>query len=393
MKPVKLSENVFLLQVNHFNRKLFDALIPLPEGTSYNSYLVKGADKTALIDSADPEKREVLFDFLKDTETLDYIVANHAEQDHSGCIPAVLEKYPMARVVTNPKCKEFLMSHLHLPAEKFVEASDGQTLDLGGKTLRFIYTPWVHWPETMSTYLEEDRLLFSCDFFGSHLASGAVFSEENVVHDPMKRYYAEIMMPFRTNILGNLEKIKGLDLAMIAPSHGPVHRNVAFVKGLYQDWAGGPCKNTALLAYISMHGSTYALVNRLAGRLQELGVAVEKLNLEQFDEGRVAMALVDAATIVIGTPTVLMGPHPKAVYGAYLANLLRPKAKFVSVIGSFGWGGKALETIAAMIPNLKAEVLAPVMVKGLPTEADLTRIDALAGLIAEKHKSIGIPGK
>ena len=390
MKPVKLSDNVFFLQVNHFNRKLFDSLIPLPEGTSYNSYLVKGKDKTALLDSADPEKKETLFDFLKDVDTLDYLVAHHAEQDHSGSIPFVLEKYPKAKVVANPKCKEFLMSHLHIPAEKFIEVKDGGTLDLGGKTLQFIYTPWVHWPETMVTWLKEDKILFSCDFFGSHLATGAVFSEENVVHDPMKRYYAEIMMPFRTSILGNLEKIKGLDPVMIAPSHGPVHKNAAFVRGLYQDWAGGPTRNNVLVAYVSMHGSTLVLVNRLVSRLQELGISVEKLNLEQFDEGRVAMALVDATTIVIGTPTVLAGPHPKAVYGAYLANLLRPKARFVSVIGSFGWGGKALETIAAMIPNLKVEVLTPVMIKGLPVEADLARIDELAALIAAKHKAIGV---
>jgi len=388
MKPVKLSDNVFFLQINHFNRKLFDSLIPLPEGTSYNAYLVKGSSKTALMDTADPEKKETLFDFLKDVKTIDYVISHHAEQDHSGSIPFVLEKYPMAKVATNPKCKEFLMSHLHIPAEKFIEVKDGGTLDLGGKTLQFIYTPWVHWPETMVTYLKEDKILFSCDFFGSHLATGAVFSEENVVHDPMKRYYAEIMMPFSANIKGNLEKLKGLDLAMIAPSHGPVHKNVAFVMGLYQDWAAGPVKNNVLVAYISMHGSTLALVNRLVSRLQESGISVEKLNLEQLDEGRVAMALVDAATIVIGTPTVLTGPHPKAVYAAYLANALRPKARFVSVIGSYGWGGKALETIAGMIPNLKAEVLSPVMVKGLPTEADLARIDELAALIAEKHKGL-----
>jgi flavorubredoxin len=316
------------------------------------------------------------------------VVSHHAEQDHSGSIPDLLAKYPMAKVVTNPKCKEFLMSHLHIPAEKFIEVKDGGTLDLGGKTLQFIYTPWVHWPETMVTYLKEDKILFSCDFFGSHLAIGAVFSEENVVHDPMKRYYAEIMMPFSANIRGNLEKLKGLDLAMIAPSHGPVHKNVAFVTGLYQDWAAGPVKNNVLVAYVSMHGSTLALVNRLVSRLQESGISVEKLNLEQLDEGRVAMALVDAATIVIGTPTVLTGPHPKAVYAAYLANALRPKARFVSVIGSYGWGGKALETIAGMIPNLKAEVLSPVMVKGMPTEADLARIDDLAALIVVKM----IPG-
>jgi len=388
MNPEKITNDVYSLRVNHFNRRLFDSLIPLPEGTSYNAYLVKGAEKTALLDSADPEKAAVLFEYLKAEKKIDYVIAHHAEQDHSGSIPLVLEKYPGAKVVTNPKCKEFLMTHLHLPADKFIEVKDGETLQLGGKTLEFVYLPWVHWPETMGTYLREEKVLFSCDFFGSHLATSALFSEEHVVYEPMKRYYAEIMMPFRSNIKSHLEKLAKYDIAYICPSHGPVHRNPKFVMDIYRAWAVSEPHNKAVVAYISMHGSTYMLVNRLVSRLQEAGVCVEKLNLDQMDEGRVAMSLVDAATIVIGTPTVLTGPHPKAVYAAHLANLLRPKAKFVSVIGSFGWGGKAVETIAGLIPNIKAEVLKPVMIKGMPTEADLALIDELGALIAEKHKSL-----
>ncbi|OGR96334.1 MAG: MBL fold hydrolase, partial [Elusimicrobia bacterium GWF2_62_30] len=339
----------------------------------------------------DPEKAAELFDYLKGEDRIDYVVAHHAEQDHSGSIPLVLEKYPQAKVVTNPKCKEFLMTHLHLPAEKFIEVKDGETLQLGGKTLEFIYTPWVHWPETMVTYLREEKVLFSCDFFGSHLAAGELFSEEHVVYTPMKRYYAEIMMPFRSNIKSHLEKLSKYEISFIAPSHGPVHRDPKFIFDIYRDWAVSEPRKKVLIAYISMHGSTYMLVNRLVSRLQEAGIPAEKLNLEQFDEGRVAMALVDASTIVIGTPTVLTGPHPKAVYAAYLANLLRPKAKFVSVIGSFGWGGRALETIAGLIPNIKAEVLKPVIIKGMPTEADLAQIDELAALIAEKNKDLVAP--
>ena len=388
MKPEKIINDVYSLRVNHFNRRLFDSLIPLPEGTSYNAYLVKGTEKTALFDSADPEKAAVLFEYLKDEKKLDYVIAHHAEQDHSGSIPLVLEKYPGAKVVTNPKCKEFLMTHLHLPADKFIEVKDGETLSLGGKTLEFVYLPWVHWPETMGTYLREEKVLFSCDFFGSHLATSALFSEEHVVYEPMKRYYAEIMMPFRSNIKAHLEKLAKYDIAYICPSHGPVHANPKFIMEIYKDWAVSEPLNKAVVAYISMHGSTYMLVNRLVSRLQEAGVCVEKLNLDQMDEGRVAMALVDAATIVLGTPTVLTGPHPKVVYAAHLANLLRPKAKFVSVIGSFGWGGRAVETLAGLIPNIKAEVLKPVMIKGMPTEADLAQIDELAALIAEKHKSL-----
>lgn len=389
MVPVKIADNVYSLRVNHFNRRLFDALIPLPDGTSYNAYLVRGNDKTALLDSADPEKKEVLFDLLRGVEKLDYLVAHHAEQDHSGSIPFVLEKYPSAKVVTNPKCKEFLMSHLHVPAEKFIEVKDGETLSLGGKTLRFIYTPWVHWPETMVTWLQEDKILFSCDFFGSHIATDEPYADRKIVYSPMKRYYAEIMMPFRTNIKSNLEKLKDLDIALIAPSHGPMHKDVNFALDAYKDWALAEPKNKALIAYVSMHGSTLMLVNRLVSALQEKGVEVEKIDLDEFDIGRAAMALVDAATVVIGTPTVLAGPHPKAVYVAYLANALRPKTKFVSVIGSYGWGGKAVEIIAGMLPNIKAEVLKPVMVKGMPTDADLLQADELAALIAEKHETLG----
>ncbi len=388
MKPEKITNDVYSLRVNHFNRRLFDSLIPLPEGTSYNAYLVRGTEKTALFDSADPEKAAVLFEYLKDEKKLDYVVAHHAEQDHSGSIPLVLERYPEAKVVTNPKCKEFLMTHLHIPAGKFIEVKDGETLSLGGKTLEFVYLPWVHWPETMGTYLREEKVLFSCDFFGSHLATSSLFSEEHIVYEPMKRYYAEIMMPFRSNIKAHLEKLAKYDIAYICPSHGPVHANPKFIMEIYRDWAVSEPRNKAVVAYISMHGSTYMLVNRLVSRLQEAGVCVEKLNLDQMDEGRVAMSLVDAATIVIGTPTVLTGPHPKAVYAAHLANLLRPKARFVSVIGSFGWGGKAVETIAGLIPNIKAEVLKPVMVKGMPTEADLKLVDELAAVIAEKHKAL-----
>jgi len=388
MKPAKITEGVYSLRVNHFNRHLFDSLIPLPEGTSYNAYLVKGSEKTALLDSADPEKAEVLFDYLRDEKKIDYVISHHAEQDHSGSIPLVLAKYPQAKVVTNPKCKEFLMTHLHIPADKFIEVKDGETLSLGDKTLEFVYMPWVHWPETMGTYLREQKVLFSCDFFGSHLATGELFSEEHIVYEPMKRYYAEIMMPFRSNIKAHLEKLAKYSIEFIAPSHGPVHPNPKFIMDIYKDWAVGEPKNRVLVAYVSMHGSTYMLVNRLISRLQESGVCVEKINLDQFDEGRVAMALVDAATIVIGTPTVLTGPHPKAVYAAYLANLLRPKAKFVSVIGSYGWGGKAVEGIAALIPNLKAEVLKTLLVKGMPTEADLKQIDELAAQIVEKQKGL-----
>ena len=151
-----------------WDRRLFDELIPLPDGTSYNAYLVEGTEKTALIDAVDPAMASMLMAQLRDTAKVDFIVCQHAEQDHSGSIPLVLERFPQAKIITTPKAKTLLMDHLHVAEGSIATVADGEKLSLGDKTLRFVHTPWVHWPETMVTYLEEDRILFSCDFFGVH---------------------------------------------------------------------------------------------------------------------------------------------------------------------------------------------------------------------------------
>jgi flavorubredoxin len=387
MKPIEIKKNVFSLRVNHFNRKLFDSLIPLPDGTSYNAYLVKGEKYDVLIDTADPEKKEAFFDYISKVPKIDFVIAHHAEQDHSGLVLEVLKKYPAAIVVTNAKCKDLLMSHLHIPEDKFKVINDGDTLDIGGKTLEFIFTPWVHWPETFSTYIKEDKIIFTCDFFGSHLSTDKLYGEMENIYEPMKRYFAEIMMPFRNNIKSNLEKLAKYEIELICPSHGPIHKDVKFALDCYKDWALNEPKNKALLLYISMHGSTAVMANRLASKLQEHGVEVEKLNLEDADIGRVAMAMVDSATIVLATPTVLAGPHPKAIYAAYLASLLRPKVKFLAIMYSYGWGGKTVEVLANILSGLKAELVGQIGVKGLPMENEFKLIDELAISISDKHQN------
>jgi len=168
VKPRKISERVSFLGAQDFDRRLFDELIPLPDGTSYNAYLIKGSEKTALIDTVDPEKSDVLLDQLAGVESLDYLVCQHVEQDHSGTIPQVLARYPDAQVLASPKAKSMLVDHLHLDPEKITEVGDGETVSLGDRTLEFIHAPWVHWPETILTYLREEEILFTCDLFGSH---------------------------------------------------------------------------------------------------------------------------------------------------------------------------------------------------------------------------------
>ena len=386
-------KGVFWVGALDFDRRIFDELIPLPEGTSYNAYLIRGSEKTALIDTVDPSKEEELTSNLitMDVNQIDYIVINHAEQDHSGTLPLLLEVYPNAVVVTNEKCREILNALLDIPHDRFKIIKDGDTLSLGDRTLEFFITPWTHWPETQLTYLREDQILFSCDLFGFHMATSDLFiTDEAAAYQSAKRYYAEIMMPFRGSIRGYVEKVKRLPLSMIAPSHGPINRHPAFILDAYADWVSDSVKNEVVIPYVSMHGSTEMMVVHLTKALIARGITVKPFNLTRTDIGELAKALVDPATVVIGTPTVLFGPHPQVVYATYLANMLKPKIRFASVIGSYGWGGKAVETIAKMLDHVNVEVLEPVMVKGLPDEATLKGLDRLANDILKKHKELNI---
>lgn len=391
----EIKPNVYSVGTIDWDRRLFDELIPLPDGTSYNAYLIKGGEKTALLDTVDPTQTMLLIDNIIKigVDKIDYVVAHHGEQDHSGSIDDILTLYPQAKVVTNPKCKGMLIDLLHIEEEKFITVDDGETLSLGNKTLQFVYIPWVHWPETLGTYLQEDKIFFPCDFFGSHLATSSLFvDDEATVYEAAKRYYAEIMMPFRTAIRKNLEKIKALDIDMIAPSHGPVYDRPEFIIDAYKDWVSDKVKNEVVLAFISMHESTKKMVEYFVDALIERGITVKQFNLAAVDIGKLAIALVDAATIVLGSPTVLTGAHPQVAYAAILANALRPKTKFASIIGSYGWGGKMIEQITGLISNLKVELLEPVMVKGCPRNDDFAALERLADEILAKHKEPGLAG-
>jgi flavorubredoxin len=390
---MQLKPNIYAVGAIDWNRQLFDEIIPLPDGTSYNAYLIKGNSRTALIDTVDPPKTQTLIANLAEigVEKIDYLVSNHAEQDHSGAIPDVLRLYPDAKVVTNEKCKNMLIDLLGIDEQKFMTIEDGQELSLGNKTLKFIFTPWVHWPETLSTYLVEDKILFSCDFFGSHLATSDLFvTDKPRVYECAKRYYAEIMMPFRGPIATNLEKIKNFDIEIIAPSHGPVYDEPKFIIDAYKQWISDNVDNKVIVAYVSMHGSTKKMIECFVGTLLKKGISVQQFDLVTADIGRLAIELVDVAGVVLASPTFLIGAHPAAAYAAFLVNALRPKTKYLSIIGSFGWGGKMTEQITGMLGNLKAEILEPVIAKGHPKNDDFAALDKLADRILAKHKELGI---
>jgi flavorubredoxin len=289
--------------------------------------------------------------------------------------------------VTNEKCRDLLIALLHLPPDRFMVIKDSETLSLGDRTLEFFLTPWTHWPETQITYLREDKILFTCDLFGSHTGTSDLrVTDEGEIYHSAKRYYAEIMMPFRNSIKGYVEMVKALSPAVIAPSHGPLYPRPQFILDAYADWVSDAVKNEVVIVYVSMHGSTQKMVEHLTDALIARGITVKPFSLTRTDIGELAKALVDTATIIIATPTVLFGPHPQIVYATYLANLLKPKVRFASVIGSYGWGGKSVETMVKMLDHVKVELIEPVMVRGLPDEKTFLALNRLADDIFKKHK-------
>jgi flavorubredoxin/rubredoxin len=386
MNAREIARNIWWVGAVDWDRRLFDSLIPLPDGTSYNSYLIQGTRKTALIDAVDPVMKYVLLERLKNLKVsaIDYVIANHAEQDHSGCIPDVLSAYPMAKAVTTNTGKRLIMDLLDVPEDRIIVVGDGESIDLGERSLQFIYFPWVHWPETMLTWQPEEKMLFPCDLFGSHLATADLFvSNPASVLLAAKRYYAEIMMPFRKTIEKNFAKIEKLNARMIASSHGPIYRQPELIMEAYRDWISGPPRNLVVVPYVSMHDSTRLMVQHFIEACAERGIEAEQLNLADADIGKFAMALVDAGSVVFGSPMVLGGPHPKVAYAALLTNALKPKAKCISVIGSFGWGGRLAETIQLLLSDLKVEFKPPVLAKGLPRAKDYAALETLADSLGE----------
>lgn len=387
MKFKEIKNNIFYCGLNDCERKIFDELIPLEQGTSYNSYLVKGSEKIALIDTMYLPKSEEYIRNLDENEVtrIDYIIANHGEQDHTGTLPKLIKKYPEAMIVTNQFCKNNIMEMLLIPEDRIQVIKNNEELSLGDKTLRFLMAPGVHWPDTMFTYIVEDNLLCTCDFLGAHYTFEDIFANdsEELMHSA-KRYYAEIMMPFRKMCQKYTKQVQEINPEMILPSHGPIYRNPKFILDLYEDWSSDEAKNLVLMPYVSMYGSVTEMVNYLADKFEAVGIKVVKHDVVTDDLGDLAMALVDAKAIILGGSMVLASPHPAIANAAYLANLLNPKAKYASIVGSYGWGGDLIDKLAGMVSNLKVEIIEPILVKGKAKPDTYQKLDKMAAAFIAK---------
>jgi flavorubredoxin len=244
----------------------------------------------------------------------------------------------------------------------------------------------LHWPETMFTYAPENKILFPCDFFGSHVAKGLYDNEveDLIVH--AQRYFGEIMMPFRIMGQKAMEKIRDLEIEMIAPSHGPIHRNPECILNAYKRWVNGETKQKATIVYATMWNSTEKMIQPITETLASEGIEIALYNLASADIGEIAKDLVDSRAIVLGTPTVLGGAHPLAVYASYLVKALRPPLKFGVVLSSYGWSGGAIKHIQEILGSSRLEVVGALEINGPPTEDDIKQIVDIGKKLAKKIK-------
>jgi len=311
---------------------------------------------------------------------------NHAEPDHAGTIPVIMNESKKAMLVTTEKGAKMAQTFFDVPVKRIKVVKDGEKLDLGGKTLQFINAPWLHWPETMFTYLIEDKILFPCDFFGAHTAAGIYDDDVDELIPFAKRYYGEIMMPF--NRMGNnaMEKIKNLKIDIIAPSHGPIYKNPKKIIDVYKKWTKGETKEKVTVVYVSMWKSTEKMINTITEILLSNNIEVSKFDLSNADIGDVARELVDSRAIVLGVPTVLGGMHPLGIYASYLVKALRPPLKYGVVLSSYGWGGGALRQVSEILGPSGLEVVGTHEINGPPKDVDYQKIIELGEQLVEKIK-------
>lgn len=373
---MEIAKNVFAVGVKDWNRRMFDALIPLPQGTSYNAFLVRG-EKTALIDTVNPGFENELIENIQKVcpvKELDYLIMNHAEPDHGGAISAIL-KESKALLLASERGAQIANEYYSVPKERIRAVKEGDTIDLGGKRLKFIDAPWLHWPETMFTYIVEDKILFPCDFFGSHTAYPTFDDESEDLIPVAKKYFGEIMMPFRSAGKKALEKLQSYEIKMIAPSHGPIYKKPETILTQYAEWTSGETRNKVLVIYVSMWGSTEKLAKRMFDELRAHGVEVMIYNLANADIGDIVRELVDCRTLVLGSPSVLGSIHPLALNAITLVKALKPPVQYAAFLTSYGWKSSAAQVVE-MLSGM--QVVGSVEVKGPPTDTEFQKITALS---------------
>ena len=348
-------------------------------GSSYNAYLVQGAEKTAIIDTVKgPYAKYLLANVAAHValDNVDYIVCNHAEPDHSGSLPAAVAACPNATVICNAKCKDALARHYDIAGWKIQVVKEGEELSLGDLTLQFFDTVMCHWPESMVTYVKEEEILFSMDIFGQHYATYCRFDDEADMAEVMqeaKTYYANIVLPFQRPVANAAKKLAALKLRMVAPSHGIIWRShFDKIFSAYLDWHVSKPARKVVVLYSTMWQSTRMMAEAVVQGANESNVAVKLFDLSVTGDTEIITELMDCAAFAVGTPTLNQGIMPRMAACLTYVRGLKPVGKTAFAFGSFGWASKGTEEASAYLEAIGCNLLrAPLTVRFRPDEATL----------------------
>jgi len=365
-------------------------------GTTYNAYLIM-ADKITLVDTVKaPFKEEMLARIASviDSARIDYIISNHSEMDHSGCLPQVIDAVKPEKVFASIMGAKTLGDHFHMDQE-IVAVKDGESLSLGNLNLTFLETRMLHWPDSMITYLAEDELLFSQDAFGMHLASGRRFADEIedwLLEYEAAKYYANILLPFSPLITKLLERVAqlGLVIKTIAPDHGPIWRKeTSRMPELYARWAAQKPTRKAVVVYDTMWQSTALMGRAIVEGLVAGGAIAKLMPLESCHRSEVVTEVLDAGALLVGSPTINNNMFPTvADLLAYLKGL-KPQKLIGAAFGSYGWSGEAVEQIREILEAMKVNLVAEgLRIKYVPDEAALAQCVSLGISMAKRLEEI-----
>jgi len=391
----EITKGIHYIGVDDHHTELFENLWSIPFGVSYNSYLIVD-EKIALIETVKgPWSEEWLANIrdIVDPAKIDYIILNHMEPDHTSSLPDIAKIAKNATLVYTNKASDMQKSFYDLSLEeKIVE--DLEEISLGKKILKFVHAPFLHWPETMMTYLVEDEVLFSCDAFGAFGAlNGKVFDDEidmRMVESESRRYLSAIITSYFKFVQRGIEKVKdlGIGIKMIAPSHGPIYRkDPMWIVNKYDEWTRPELEKYATIVYGTMYGYTHRLAMKLKKELIDLGVEVRMHNISYTEMSRVLVDSVRAGVLVIGSPTYDAFPFPKIWAFVNEVQGKRFPVKTVALFGTYGWGGGGVKKLQSMFEEMKFEILEPVVrVKARPSEEEGEQVKMLAKVIANHLK-------
>ncbi len=365
-KILKVSEDVTWIGILDYDIVTFDIVMETEYGTTYNSYFIN-ADKKTIIDTSKAKFRDTYLEKVKkvcNPEEIEYIVLNHTEPDHSGNLKALLELAPNAVVVGSGQAIKYLSDITDIDF-KSQKVKDGDVIDLGNKTLRIIGAPNLHWPDSIYSYLEEDKLLFTCDSFGAHFCDEKMFDDEVGDYDEAFKYYFDVILrPFSKFMLKAIDKIKPLEINAICPGHGPILRSnwkkyVDLSEKLASEYLKKTksLKNRVLIAYISAYGYTAEMAQNIMKGLSSAGeIEVELIDIETMSLGDMESKLVQADALIIGSPTI----NQNTLFPVYklfsVVNPIRDKGKLASAFGSYGWSGEAVKLVQDHLSNLKFKI-------------------------------------